>query len=111
MTLSRKSIDFATAPYFEKWKELAIDLHGCLTERKEDCRSLVESGHHLYKDLQSLLAKMFGENRPAPLNEEDRLAFVMNSRSTHAAYRQLEQLFAELKKKVAREKIRYPEDR
>ncbi|MFC4712313.1 YpoC family protein [Planococcus dechangensis] len=108
MSLSQKSIDDAISPYYDAWQGLSRDLHECFKQQPASCRGLISSGYTLYVELKQTLFSLFGESSPAPLNEEERLDFVYHSNSAHAAFRQLEQLFRELKKKIARLKIGYP---
>lgn len=107
MTLSQKSIDEAILPFYSTWVELSNDIENCFKSGTEDCRPLIAKGWMLYEELKQVLHELFGSEAPSPLNESERLAFVRNSRSAHAASRQLEQLYRELKKKIARAKIGY----
>ncbi|OED32556.1 hypothetical protein BHE17_08920 [Planococcus maritimus] len=108
MTLSRKSIDQAVLPFFNEWSSLADELKSCMGQRAAGCHELIIQAWKVYEGLKETLASLFGSGAPTPLNESERLEFVKNSRSTHAASRQLEQLFGELKKKIARTKVGYP---
>ncbi|MDN5710489.1 MAG: hypothetical protein L0G95_13685 [Planococcus sp. (in: firmicutes)] len=108
MTLSRKSIDQSVSPFFEEWADLRQQMQSCFQQEADDCRELIAKGYGVYKALQKTLVGLFGSAAPSPLNESERLEFVRNSKSAHAASRQLEQLFGELKKKIARIKIGYP---
>ncbi|ANU19527.1 hypothetical protein BBI15_04565 [Planococcus plakortidis] len=108
MMPSRKSIDQAVSPFYEDWAALSQAINACFGEGTGDCRKLIAEGWQLYEALKQALHGLFGDSAPCPLNEGERLAFVKNSRSAHAASRQLEQLFGELKKKIARTKISYP---
>ncbi|MBU9671935.1 hypothetical protein KQ939_02945 [Planococcus sp. CP5-4] len=108
MTLSRKSIDQAISPFYNDWVVLSVELKFCIGQEASDCYQLIVRGCEVYEELQETLIGLFGSSAPSPLNESERLEFVKNSRSTHAASRQLEQLFGELKKKIARIKVGYP---
>ncbi|MBT2582074.1 YpoC family protein [Planococcus sp. ISL-109] len=108
MNLSQKSIDEMVSPFYESWQELSQDIQNCFEREPTTCRQLISKGCELYVELKHTLVILFGESSPSPLNEQERLSFVQNSKSDHAAYRQLEQLFRELKKKIARQKIGYP---
>lgn len=108
MMLSRKSIDQAVSPFYEEWAALSQDIKSCFDQEANDCSALIAEGCQLYEALKKALYGLFGNNAPSPLNESERLEFVRNSRSAHAASRQLTQLFGELKKKIARTKIGYP---
>lgn len=108
MTLSRKSIDQAVSPFYEAWAALSQDLKSCIGQESGDCHALIAKGCQIYEALQKTLEGLFGSSAPSPLNGSERLEFVRNSKSAHAASRQLEQLFGELKKKIARTKIGYP---
>lgn len=110
MSLSQKSINDAVSPYYDSWQELSRDIDDCFKQQPARCRELISNGYTLYAELKQTLIRLFGESSPAPLNEEERLSFVYQSKSAHAAFRQLEQLFRELKKKIARQKIGYPVD-
>ncbi|WP_271852745.1 YpoC family protein [Planococcus maritimus] len=108
MMLSRKSIDQAISPFYNDWAILSSELKVCIGQEASDCHRLISQGCEVYEALQETLNGLFGSLAPSPLNESERLEFVKNSRSTHAASRQLEQLFGELKKKIARTKVGYP---
>lgn len=108
MTLSRKSIDQAVSPFYEDWSALSQKIESCFVQEASGCRTLIAEGWQLYEALKTALYGLFGNSAPCPLNESERLEFIRNSRSAHAASRQLTQLFAELKKKIARIKIGYP---
>ncbi|AUD13986.1 MULTISPECIES: YpoC family protein [unclassified Planococcus (in: firmicutes)] len=108
MTLSRKSIDQAVSPFYEAWAGLREEIQSCFQQQAGDCQELIADGYGVYEALRKTLNGLFGSSAPSPLNESERLEFVRNSKSAHAASRQLEQLFGELKKKIARIKIGYP---
>lgn len=108
MMLSRKSIDQSVSPFYEDWANIGHEIQSCFQRQAGDCCELIEHGYQIYEALRTTLDEMFGNTAPSPLNENERLEFVRNSKSAHAASRQLEQLFGELKKKIARIKIGYP---
>lgn len=108
MMLSRKSIDQSVSPYYDDWAKLTREIQNCFQQHAGGCQELIAQGYQLYEALQKKLDEMFGSAAPSPLNERERLEFVRNSKSAHAASRQLEQLFGELKKKIARAKLGYP---
>ena len=110
MNLSQKSIDEAVLPFYDAWQGLSKDIQHCFEQEPTRCRQYISTGYELYAELKQTLVRLFGESSPSPLNEEERLSFVRHSKSAHAAFRQLEQLFRELKKKIARQKIGYPVD-
>ncbi|MDE4086527.1 hypothetical protein PO902_15870 [Planococcus maritimus] len=108
MMLSRKSIDQSVSPFYNDWAKLTQDIQSCFQQHAGGCQELIAQGYQVYEALRERLDGMFGSDAPSPLNERERLEFVRNSKSAHAASRQLEQLFIELKKKIARVKLGYP---
>lgn len=108
MMLSRKSIDQSVSPFYDDWADLKQEIQSCVQQHAGDCHELIAQGYKVYEALRQTLDGLFGSATPSPLNERERLEFVRNSKSAHAASRQLEQLFMELKKKIARIKIGYP---
>lgn len=110
MKLSQKSIDDRVSPFFADWEELSKTILHSFETAGAGSAEWIGQGHALYRRLKETLYGLFGEQMPLPINEKERLEFVLATKSAHAAFRQLSQLFTELKKKIARHKIGYPAD-
>lgn len=94
--LSSNSID----AYFKQWHELKTELHELHQERSKQTASLIERGVQLFSNL---LAVCGGEL--IPLNCQERLDFIACHPSNYTAFRQLDELFTELKKKVSAKRV------
>ncbi|TWT01031.1 YpoC family protein [Planomicrobium sp. CPCC 101079] len=108
MKLSQKLTKEQTDPFFSKWQEMSLVISELHERREKRVKKEMESGILLYKKLLAHCLdaeKDAGEKAVAPLNGEERLAFVASNPGTYAAFRQLDELFAEMKKLIAAKRI------
>ncbi|WP_349291328.1 YpoC family protein [Planococcus beigongshangi] len=96
----RKSIDKEkVSPFFDSWSSVEQEIESLLSDRKRKIETEMTQGITIY---QALLAQCsFGDTQLAPLNNVERLDFVMKNKNSYAAFRQLQELFTEMQKKIA----------
>ena len=99
--LTKEQLD----PYFLEWDRISVELAVLHRQRDKRAKMVLEVGIELYKRLLSHCREALGERDFEPLNGSERLSFIEGSPGTYAAYRQLAELFAELKKTVARKRV------
>lgn len=68
-------------------------------EKKHGAGIQIEQGISIYKALLEQCSSE--EERLEPLNNKERLAFIEANSSSYAAFRQLQELFKEMEKKIA----------
>ncbi|TQR15354.1 YpoC family protein [Psychrobacillus soli] len=81
---------------FEKWDNLRGQLAILFKEKDTTRVELMEQGIQL---LEVIVGKV-GE--AAPINFSERFAFIRNNKHNYTAFKQLDELFKETKKKLAR---------
>jgi hypothetical protein len=94
--LTKERID----PYFAEWQRLRTELVSVHQERSISADEHMAQGIQL---LTALLEECDGEL--APLNCRDRLSFIKAKPAQFAAFRQLDELFTEMKKKISSKRI------
>lgn len=99
--LTKEQLD----PYFLEWDRLSVELAALHKQRDRRAKPVLEAALEIYKRLLSHCREALEQPDFEPLNGSDRLSFVEGSPGAYAAYRQLVELFAELKKAVARKRI------
>lgn len=107
MKPSQKLTKQQIEPYFLKWNQLSNDLAAMHTRREKKTKVAAQAGIVLYKQLLRHCQLALQDNNFEPLNGAERLFFIETSASTYAAYRQLDELFLEVKKTLARKRIEY----
>lgn len=75
--------------------------------RNKAVKEVTQAGIEVYKKLLAHCRCALDEESFEPLNGAERLLFIEFSLSTYAAYRQLDELFSELKKIIARKRIEH----
>lgn len=80
---------------FDDWIVIRVQLTEFFKDKQKPTTELMEKGIEL---LANVLEKAEGA---APLNFEERFAFIEKNRHKYAAFRQLDELFNETKKKIA----------
>lgn len=90
--LTKQSID----PYFEEWQRLNAELLAAHQQRSANAAGLMAHGIRLFT---ALLEECGGALMP--LNCLDRLGFIKAHPAQFAAFRQLDELFTEMKKTVS----------
>ncbi|XKE93380.1 hypothetical protein LG326_09290 [Metaplanococcus flavidus] len=100
MSTLQRSIDKEKiTPFIEAWTMLEEEIRSLHVSKDNSPEALMHEGIILYKSLLEQCSS--DEEKIAPLNNEERLAFVEMNCRTFAAYRQLQELFNEMQKKIA----------
>lgn len=82
--------------FFAKWSEMRAEIQTHYAKRNKESNDLMEKGIDLLNELIELADGTF------PLNFKERFTFVKQNYKTFAAFRQLDELFKETEKKLAR---------
>lgn len=100
MNTLQKSIEPGKiSPFFDVWYKLEEEINANLANRVKSPPAVMEEGVDLYK---ALLAHCSADKEQLePLNNAERLAFIESNLSHYAAFRQLQELFNEMQKKLA----------
>lgn len=100
MNRLQKSIDKENIkPFYDEWVILENILLEIFNNRKKGSEEFMIQGITLYK---SLLNHCSADGEPfEPLNNAQRLQFIEANPSAYAAFRQLQELFKEMEKKLA----------
>ncbi|TAA66786.1 YpoC family protein [Planococcus salinarum] len=105
MSTLRKSIEQeAVDPFFISWSRLEQEISVLFRKREGSAALPMKKGIAVYKNLLEQCTTE--EERLMPLNNAERLAFVEENSSTFAAFRQLQELFNEMHKKIASRRAR-----
>jgi len=108
-TIAKEIID----PYFEQWNDLSSQIHNAHNLRNGEAQSLMVKGILLFENCilnssetnsQSINEKE--EYEVLPINGMERLQFIKMRPGQYACYRQLDELFKEFKKRLARLRIK-----
>lgn len=100
-------------PFFEQWEELSRRIYNAHENRNGEAHQLMEQGIALFEQLVIHCSDV--ENVPAVLNEQyevlplnglERYIFIKSRPGQYACYRQLEELFKEIKKRLARLRLK-----
>lgn len=84
---------------FEEWEELRAHLTVLFREKDIKRSEYMERGIEL---LEKIIGKI---EEAAPINFSERFMFIKNNKHNYTAFRQLDELFKETKKKLARLRI------
>lgn len=96
---------------FAQWEQLQHQLTELFKHKSESKKELMSSGIQLF---ESILVKVEGitfqkegmaQYTVAPLNVSERYDFVLGNSGNYAAFRQLDELFKETKKIIARKRV------
>ncbi len=90
---------------FTRWDELRGNLTILFRDKNFNRSDYMEQGIQL---LESILAEV---EDAAPINFSERFAFIQNNKQNHTAFRQLDELFKETKKKNARLRVQNTQKR
>ncbi|MDI7741372.1 hypothetical protein QMK38_05115 [Lysinibacillus fusiformis] len=111
---SESIIKEAVEPYFDQWNELSSQIHKAHELRNgTEAKSLMGQGIQLFENCilhcsdsasQSIVESE--EYEVLPLNGMERLQFIKTRPGQYACFRQLDELFKELKKRLARLRIK-----
>lgn len=108
MKLSQRLTKDQIDPFFSVWEDKSNVISGLHKQRNKEVKREMEIGILLHK---KLLAHCFdaeaapGEKQLVPLNGKERLAFVEAHPGSYAAFRQLDELFMEMKKLIAGKRV------
>ncbi|WP_052131402.1 YpoC family protein [Planococcus sp. CAU13] len=104
MNTLRKSIENEKiTPYFVSWSQLEQEISLLFGNKTGNTEAKMKEGISLYK---ALLAQCSTEEeRLEPLNNAERLKFIEENFATYAAFRQLQELFKEMQKKIASKRV------
>lgn len=80
----------------DKWNDLKIQLVVLFKEKDTARLQLMDQG------IQMLEAIVEQEGEAAPINFAERFTFIRNNKHNYTAFKQLDELFKETKKKIAR---------
>lgn len=94
--LTKETID----PYFVQWQSLRTELLSVHQQRSKSADGLMVQGIQLFT---ALLEECGGEL--APLNCRDRLCFIKTKPAHFAAFRQLDELYTEMKKTISSKRV------
>ncbi|QCR32196.1 YpoC family protein [Lysinibacillus sp. SGAir0095] len=100
-------------PYFEQWNALSSLIHQAHDQRNGEAKPLMEKGIQLYEscilhcsETSSASIIEAEEYEVLPINGMERLQFIKVRPGQYACFRQLDELFKELKKRLARLRIK-----
>jgi len=103
----------AVEPYFEQWLDLSTRIHQAHELRNGEAKALMDQGILLFEncilycsDTPSKSIEESEEYEVLPLNGMERLQFIKTRPGQYACFRQLDELFKELKKRLARLRIK-----
>lgn len=87
------------SPFFDSWSRFEKEISALHVRKDNKSDFLMKQGIALYK---ALLQQCSGDSEKLePLNNLERLTFVEDHPSSYAAFRQLQELFNEMHKKIA----------
>ncbi|ANU28126.1 YpoC family protein [Planococcus versutus] len=107
MKLSQKLTKEQTDPYFLEWARLSAELAYLHERRDKATGQAMQSSIKMFEQLLLHCRSALQDDEFEPLNGSERLSFIKSSARTYAAYRQLDELFSELKKILARKRIEF----
>lgn len=100
-------------PLFSEWDTLSIQIHDAHSARNGLANELMAKGIALYEKLIVITANQTPteiitneEYEVLPINGMERLQFIKARPGQYACYRQLDELFKETKKKLARLRVK-----
>ena len=82
--------------YFDEWEIIREELAGLMKSKNPKKLELMQNGINLLITIHDEVAEA------APLNYIDRLTFIESNIERHVSFVQLDELFKESKKKIAR---------
>ncbi len=95
-------------PYFDQWKIVRVKIEAFYDQKDPKAIEFMNEAIASYSELLERGGKAFDDRKGKtvylllPLNGEERFEFVKDKISSHYAFVQLDALFTETKKKVAR---------
>lgn len=100
MKLSQKLTKESVSPFFEQWAVLAEEISNLHQNRSNQTAQQMMQGLDLFKALLTHC-----EEQIFPMNGHERIHFIEQRPGNYAAFRQLDELFSEMKKKIAAKRI------
>lgn len=108
-TIQKEIVD----PIFVEWEDLSPLIHDAHEGRNGQAKALMEKGIALYETLivtasnqESEKIENHEEYEVLPINGTERLSFIKARPGQFACYRQLDELFKETKKRLARLRVK-----
>ncbi|RUL55506.1 MULTISPECIES: YpoC family protein [Lysinibacillus] len=102
-----------TDPYFEQWEKLSQLIFEAHDERSGEAKSLMEQGISLFEQCVIFCSEADGmvmnekeQYEVLPINGMERFQFIKARPAQYACYRQLDELFKEMRKRLARLRIK-----
>lgn len=105
MKLSQKLTKESVSPYFDQWGVLAAEITSLHQNRSNQTAPQMLQGLDLFKALLTHC-----EEQILPMNGHERIHFIEQRPGNYAAFRQLDELFSEMKKKIAVKRIQMKND-
>lgn len=99
--LSQKLTEEQISPFFDKWAVLRKQLISLHQQRSRQAADTTVEAVNVYEGLLSHCSE-FGI---IPVNGEDRLVFIKEHAGRYPAFRQLDELFLEVAKKIAAKRV------
>ena len=96
MRLLQKLTKVQVSSFFDQWHELQPAIAESIKKRDGQAAELMNEGIRLYIRLLAHCEYLI-----EPLNGKERLAFIEQNNGRYAAFRQLDELFEEMKKQIA----------
>lgn len=99
-------------PYFEQWEQLSKQIFEAHDQRNGEAAPLMVEGIQLFEKLvinssiTNSTEMLREEYEVLPVNGLERLAFIKSRPGQYACFRQLDELFKEIKKKMARLRVK-----
>lgn len=100
------------SPFFEQWEQLSKQIYEAHDKRNEEAASLMVKGIQLFEQLvmntsvSNSTEILSDDYEVLPVNGLERLAFIKSRPGQYACFRQLDELFKEIKKKIARLRVK-----
>lgn len=90
-------------PFYDSWSLLVEEINVLHRARKTSAQAKTQQGIVIFKDLLEQCTT--DEFTLEPLNNAERLEFISENAASYAAFRQLQELFNELQKKIAAKRV------
>lgn len=112
-TVEMEAIEREKVQYFvDRWEDMKVDLYSLYAMREDSVREQMVEAISLYYELlrhshglSQLNMNEISQLEALPLNGEERLQFIERSPGLYASFKQLDELFNETIKKLARLRV------
>ncbi|MGI2327035.1 YpoC family protein [Planococcus sp. YIM B11945] len=105
MKLSQKLTKEHVDPFFLEWQMLSEEISDMHKRKDKRVTERMKDGILLYQKLLLQCTDVLQGKKLMPLNGEERFAFIVSRAGNFAAYRQLNELFSEMKKIIAAKRV------